>query len=162
LELSQFSRLWLPIAFGIITTLHIVLGELAPKSLALQRSEGTALWVVRPLGLFRFLLQPAIVALNGLGNLLLRLCGLRPGTAEESLHSPEELRLLIAASQEAGLLQAAQQEVFERVLNIGNRRISDIMTVLSMSFPSRETITYQSLYLILRPVFLFVLVRGRP
>jgi CBS domain containing-hemolysin-like protein len=116
------------IAFGIITTLHIVLGELAPKSLALQRSEGTALWVVRPLGLFRFLLQPAIVALNGLGNLLLRLCGLRPGTAEESLHSPEELRLLIAASQEAGLLQPAQQEVFERVLNIGNRRISDIMT----------------------------------
>jgi CBS domain containing-hemolysin-like protein len=116
------------IAFSIITTLHIVLGELAPKSLALQRSEGTALWVVRPLGLFRFLLQPAIVALNGLGNLLLRLCGLRPGTAQETLHSPEELKLLIAASQEAGLLQRAQQEVFERVLNIGNRRISEIMT----------------------------------
>jgi magnesium and cobalt exporter, CNNM family len=63
-----------------------------------------------------------------LGNLLLRLCGLRAGSAEESLHSPEELKFLIAASQEAGLLQRAQQEVFERVLNIGNRRISDIMT----------------------------------
>ena len=116
------------VAFIIITALHIVLGELAPKSLALQRSEATALRVVRPLGVFLFLLRPVIVALNGLGNLVLRLCGLRPGTVEESLHSPEELKLLIAASQEGGLLQEAQQEVVERVLNIGDRRISDIMT----------------------------------
>ncbi|MER9953063.1 hemolysin family protein [Mesorhizobium sp. M0047] len=116
------------IAFIIITTLHIVLGELAPKSLALQRSEGTALWVVRPLGLFLFLLRPAIIGLNGLGNLVLRLCGLRPGAGEGSLHSPEELKLLVAASQEAGLLHQAQQEVVERVFSIGDRRIADIMT----------------------------------
>lgn len=116
------------ISFVIITTLHIVLGELAPKSLALQRSEGTALWVVRPLGLFLFVLRPAIVTLNGLGNLVLRLVGLRPGTGEDSLHSPEELKLLVAASQEAGLLQHAQQEVVERVLTIGTRPIGDIMT----------------------------------
>lgn len=116
------------IAFTIITALHIVLGELAPKSLALQRSEGTALRIVRPLGLFRVLLWPAIVALNGLGNLLLRLCGLRPGTGEESLHSPEELKLLVLASQEGGLLHEAQQELVERVLNIGDRHISDVMT----------------------------------
>jgi putative hemolysin len=93
------------IAFVIITALHIVLGELAPKSLALQRTEGTALWVVRPLGLFLFLFRPAIVTLNGLGNLVLRLCGLRPGRGDESLHSPEELKLLISASQQGGLLQ---------------------------------------------------------
>jgi putative hemolysin len=116
------------IAFIIITALHIVLGELAPKSLALQRSEGTALWVVRPLGLFLFLLRPAIVTLNGLGNLVLRLCGLRPGTGEGSLHSPEELKLLVSASQEGGLLQHTQREVVERVFNIGDRRISEIMT----------------------------------
>lgn len=116
------------ISFIIITALHIVLGELAPKSLALQRSEGTALWVVRPLGFFLFLLRPAIISLNGLGNLVLRLCGLRPGTGEESLHSPEELKLLVQASQEAGILQPAQQEVVERVLSIGDRRIADIMT----------------------------------
>jgi CBS domain containing-hemolysin-like protein len=116
------------ISFVIITALHIVLGELAPKSLALQRSEGTALWVVRPLGFFLFILKPAITALNGLGNLVLRLCGLKPGTGEESLHSPEELKLLIQASHEAGILQQAQQEVVERVLSIGDRRIADIMT----------------------------------
>jgi putative hemolysin len=116
------------IAFIIITALHIVLGELAPKSLALQRSEGTALWVVRPLGLFLLLLKPAIVSLNGLGNLVLRLCGLRAGTGEESLHSPEELKLLISASQEGGLLHQEQREMVERIFNIGDRRISDIMT----------------------------------
>lgn len=116
------------IAFIVITALHIVLGELAPKSLALQRSESTALWVVRPLGVFLFLLKPAIVVLNGLGNLVLRLVGLRPGTGEESLHSPEELKLLITASYEAGLIQEAQQEVVERVFSIADRPISDIMT----------------------------------
>jgi putative hemolysin len=116
------------IAFSIITALHIVLGELAPKSLALQRSEGTALWVVRPLNLFLFVFRPAIVLLNGLGNLVLRACGLRPGASEDMLHSAEELKLLVSASQEAGLLMRTQQEVVERVFNIGDRRIGDIMT----------------------------------
>lgn len=127
-EQTSSHAISIAIAFIIITALHIVLGELAPKSLALQRSEGTALWVVRPLGLFLFLLRPAIVVLNGLGNLLLRLVGLHPGSGEESLHSPQELKLLVAASQQAGLLQPAQQEVVERVFNIGDRRISDFMT----------------------------------
>jgi len=116
------------ISFIIITALHIVLGELAPKSLALQRSEGTALWVVRPLGLFLFMLKPAILALNGLGNLVLRSFGLRPGEDEGSLHSADELRLLVAESQEAGLLHQTQQDVVERVFTIGDRRIAEIMT----------------------------------
>jgi CBS domain containing-hemolysin-like protein len=116
------------IAFVLITVLHIVLGELAPKSLALQRSEGTALWVVRPLEVLLFVLRPAIFILNGLGNLVLRAFGLRPGGGEEALHSPQELKLLIAASQEGGLLQEAQEEVVGRVLDIGDRNVGDIMT----------------------------------
>ncbi|PNG26190.1 hemolysin family protein [Methylocella silvestris] len=116
------------ISFLIITALHIVLGELAPKSLALQRSEATALAVVRPLGFFLMLLRPAISALNGLGNLVLKGFGLSPGAGEGSMHSAEELKLLIQASQEAGILQETQEEVVVRVLNIGERRIGDIMT----------------------------------
>ena len=116
------------LSFIIITALHIVLGELAPKSLALQRSEGTALWVVRPLGLFRWLFGPAITVLNGLGNLVVRLFGLRPGTAEGSLHSASELKLIVAESQDAGLLQQAQEEIVVRTLDIGNRAIGEIMT----------------------------------
>ncbi len=116
------------ISFVLITSLHIVLGELAPKSLALQCSEKTALVVVRPLGAFLFVFRPAIMFLNGLGNLVLKLVGLHPGAGEESMHSPEELKLLIRESQAAGILQQAQQEVVVRVLNIGERPIGDIMT----------------------------------
>src|SRR5699024_5638324 len=115
-------------AFAVITTLHIVLGELAPKSLALQRSEGTALWVVRPLSAFRVFLLPAIAVLNGLGNLVVRMFGLRPGGEQNMQHSPEELKLIVAASHEAGFLHETQQELAERVLTIGSRRIGDIMT----------------------------------
>jgi CBS domain containing-hemolysin-like protein len=116
------------IAFVIITSLHIVLGELAPKSLALQRSEGTSLAVVRPLALFLLVFKPAIIALNGMGNLVLRAVGLHAGTGETSFHSPQELKLLVAESQEAGLLNQVQQQLVERVFNIGERPISDIMT----------------------------------
>lgn len=116
------------IAFIIITTLHIVLGELAPKSLALQRSEVTSLAVVRPLGAFLFLFKPAIHVLNGLGNLILRAFGLRPGAGEGSFHSAHELKMLVAESHGAGLLQEAQQQLLERVLNIADKSISGIMT----------------------------------
>ena len=128
LAVAGSHALAVAIAFIIITALHIVLGELAPKSLALQHSEGTALWVIRPIGLFLFFFRPAIIALNGLGNLVLRLFGLRPGTGEESVHSPEELRLLVAESQEAGLLHRSQEEVVQRVFAIGDRDIADILT----------------------------------
>ena len=83
---------------------------------------------MRPLGWFLIILRPAILALNGLGNGLLRLIGLQPGTGEQSLHSPEELRILVSASQDAGLLHEVQEEVVLRVLTIGKRPISHIMT----------------------------------
>ena len=116
------------ISFLVITALHIVLGELAPKSLALQRTESTALWTVRPLGLFLLIFRPAIFVLNGLGNLVLRLFGLQPGSGEESLHSASELKVLVAERQDAGLLHDAQEEVLVRALDIGNRRLTDILT----------------------------------
>ncbi|TXN42505.1 HlyC/CorC family transporter [Methylobacterium sp. WL7] len=116
------------VAFSIITSLHIVLGELAPKSLALQRSERTALAVVRPLGLFLLVFRPAIVLLNGLGNGVLRLFDLQAGHGEGSLHSTAELNLLIQASQEAGLIREVQQEAVERIFAIGERKVRDIMT----------------------------------
>lgn len=115
-------------AFVIITTLHIVLGELAPKSLALQRSERTALVIVRPLTLFLTVFGPAIHLLNGLGNGVLRLLGLRPGEGEGHLPSPAELSLLVTASHEAGLLHEAQEDAVARILAIGERRIREIMT----------------------------------
>ncbi len=116
------------VAFCIITVFHIVLGELAPKSFALQRPESTALWIVRPLSLFLAFFRPVIFLLNGLGNAVIRSCGLEPGNAEGRLHSTEELKLLVAASKNAGLVQQAQQEVVERAFGMGERRVRTIMT----------------------------------
>ncbi|GJE29468.1 hypothetical protein LKMONMHP_4349 [Methylobacterium organophilum] len=116
------------VAFVVITALHIVLGELAPKSLALQRSERTALVIVRPLSLFLLVFRPAILFLNGLGNGVLRLMGLQPGSGEENLPSPAELSLLVTASHEAGLLHEAQEDAVARILAIGERRIREIVT----------------------------------
>ncbi len=116
------------ISFVLITALHIVLGELAPKSLALQRSERTALAVIRPLTLFLLVFRPAILFLNGLGNGILRLCGLEPGHGEGGQHSTAELNLLVEASREAGLIREAQQEAVERIFALGERRVREIMT----------------------------------
>ncbi|MBE7202422.1 MAG: HlyC/CorC family transporter [Parafilimonas terrae] len=128
LETAAAHSIAVVIAFVVMTALHIVLGELAPKSLALQRSERTALAVVRPLGLFLFVFRPAILLLNGLGNGVLRLLGLQPGHGEGALHSTAELKLLVQASQEAGLIREAQQEAVERIFAIGEGRARDIMT----------------------------------
>ena len=115
-------------AFAIITVFHIVLGELVPKSLALQRPEPTALWIVRPLGLFLTLFRPGIVLLNGLGGAIMRMLGLEHSGEENRLHSTEELKLLVAASRSAGLVDQAQQDVVERAFAMGNRRVRAIMT----------------------------------
>lgn len=116
------------IAFTIITALHIVLGELAPKSLALQRPEETALLVIQLLELYLRLFRPAVYALNSLGNWVLRSLGLETGNSEELIHSPAELQLLVAATREAGLLEEAQEEVVERVFRLGEQRVSALMT----------------------------------
>ena len=115
-------------AFAVITVFHIVLGELVPKSLALQRPEPTALWIVRPLGLFLTLFRPGILLLNGLGGGIMRLLGLERSGEENRLHSTEELKLLVAASRSAGLVDQAQQDVVERAFAMGNRRVRAIMT----------------------------------
>ncbi len=128
LAVTSAHALSVAAAFVTITVLLVVLGELVPKNLALQRSESMALWMVRPLTFFLFLFRPAIVVLNGLGRLVLKAAGLRPGAAAVSLHSAEELKLLVQASQEGGILHQAQHEVVVRALNIGERPIADIMT----------------------------------
>ena len=83
------------IAFSIITFLHIILGELVPKSLAIQRAQSTTLWIAYPLRWFYLLFRPIISLLNGLANAILRLVGIQPVSESELMHSEEELRLLL-------------------------------------------------------------------
>jgi CBS domain containing-hemolysin-like protein len=102
------------IAFSIITALHIVFGELAPKSLALQRSEETSLWVATPIRTFELVFRPVIFLLNGVGNAVVRLFGIQPASGHELVQSAEELKLAIDASREAGLVEAAAHDLVDR------------------------------------------------
>ena len=116
------------VAFTIITTLHIVLGELAPKGIALQRPEGTALWVARPLHIFYMLLRWPIVGLNAIGNGVLRLIGLEAATGHDMAHSAEELRLLVNASEQAGLVEESEARIAARAFAFGDLDAAALMT----------------------------------
>jgi CBS domain containing-hemolysin-like protein len=102
------------IAFSTITTLHIVFGELAPKSLALQRSEATSLWVAAPIRVFEVVFRPIIFALNAIGNSVVRLFGIQPAAGHTLVQSAEELKLAIDASREAGLVEEAAHDLVDR------------------------------------------------
>ncbi len=115
------------LAFAFITALHIVLGELAPKSLALQRAEATALLVARPLAIFLFVFRLPIRALNALGNWTVRLIGLRPAAGVELVHTAEELRMLVAGSSEAGVLDETEAEIVTRVLGFHELAVREVM-----------------------------------
>ena len=115
------------VAFAIITFLHIVLGELAPKSLALVRPERVSMWVVRPLVLFSRLMSPFIWVLNGAAGALLRLFGVRPATEASHVHTPEELRLLVLQSRAHGTLDEADSAMLAGVFDFHEKRARDVM-----------------------------------
>jgi CBS domain containing-hemolysin-like protein len=116
------------LAFVIITGLHIVFGELAPKSLALQKSEATALVVARPLEIFETLFKPFIFVLNGAGNFVVGLFGLRAASGHELVHSVEELEILIESSREAGAIQQDDAELLGRAFDFADKKAYQVMT----------------------------------
>jgi CBS domain containing-hemolysin-like protein len=117
-----------PLAFAAITALHIVIGELAPKGVALQRPEGTALAVARPLRLFQLAFAWPIRGLNGVGNAVLRLAGLAPATGHDLVHSVEELQLLVHASQRAGVVEASEARIAARAFEFADITAGELMT----------------------------------
>lgn len=102
------------IAFSIVTALHIVIGELAPKSLALQRPEQTSLAVSKPIHAFFVVFRPVIFSLNWIGNEVVKLVGIEPASGHELVQTTEELMLSIDASQEAGLVNQTAHDIVDR------------------------------------------------
>lgn len=116
------------IAFSIITFLHIVLGELAPKNLAIQRAEGVTLWTARPLHWFYVAFKPFIWSLNAVANLLLRLVGVSPASDTERTHSEEELRLLFMDPETRSHVKKERADLIVRVFNLKNLHARNVMT----------------------------------
>ena len=117
------------LAFGAITTLHIVLGELAPKSIAISKSLPTTLWVSPPLRFFYLIFKPAIWLLNGLANCLLkRLFRLDPVVGSELAHSEEELRLILDESAKAARISPVSRQIATNAFEIPRRLVREVMT----------------------------------
>ena len=101
----------LPIAFVTITFLHIVFGELAPKTLAIQHSQQTTLAIAFPLWLFYIIFSPAIIALNWVSNRLLHSFGIASADGSAHYHSGEELRFLLEQGKEGGTIEQEEHEL---------------------------------------------------
>jgi CBS domain containing-hemolysin-like protein len=115
------------IAFAIITFLHIVLGELAPKSLAIQKAEETSLWVAAPLMFFYKLLFPAIWFLNGTANALLKRLGLQIISEHEAAHTEEEIRILVNQSHQSGHIDQTELALMEQVFDFSETLARETM-----------------------------------
>jgi CBS domain containing-hemolysin-like protein len=107
--------------------LHIVIGELAPKSLALQRPEQTSLVVARPIHFFLVVFRPAINLLNTIGNSVVRLVGIQPAAGHERVQSAEELQFAIEASREAGLVDETAHDLVNRAFDFPDLAARQVM-----------------------------------
>jgi CBS domain containing-hemolysin-like protein len=129
------------LAFLLITYMHVVFGELIPKTLAIQTADRTALWLSGPLNVFARLSRPLLMTISGTANFILRRLGYEAASGEEMVHSVDELKLLIEDSEEAGVLDADQAEFVQNVFRLSNKRVRDCMVpsnkmaVLELSTP---------------------------
>lgn len=138
------------IAFLVITFLHIVLGELMPKSIALARPESVSRVVVRPLMLFSRVMSPFIGFLNGTANRLLRLLGVEPASEGAHVHSPEELRLLVMQARAHGTLDESDSAMLAGVFDFHNKKAFDIMRPRTEMVAIAEDVDRAELVQILR------------
>ncbi len=134
------------LAFAIITVLHIVFGELAPKSLAIQRPIGTTMSIALPLHFFYIVFRPFIWLLNGFANFILKLLGISTIGGHEAHHSSEELQYLLDQGKESGALETNEHELIKNVFDFNDRVVKNIMVPrtkisgIELSTPHKEVL----------------------
>lgn len=115
------------IGFGFVTFLHVILGELVPKSLALQKPEATSLAIARPMAWIVYGLRPMIWSLNGLGAIVLRFLGLESGGKEVSVHSARELESLVRQSHAAGEIDDLERRMIQKTFHFSETTVGNLM-----------------------------------
>ena len=144
---SIAQSLSFPIAFVIITVLHIVFGELAPKSLAIQFPTKTTFAVSWPLRVFYLIFKPVIWTMNGFANVLLRAAGITPVHGGD-IHTEEELKLIITEGQEGGAIEETERELIQNVFDFDDRRVMNVYTLkknvasLNINTPIKEVVDF--------------------
>ena len=115
------------VAFSFITALHIVLGELAPKSLAIQKAEGVVLWVAIPMIMFYKLMYPAVWFLNHVANWILRLVGIQVSNEGEAAHTEEEIRILMEESHKQVYIDQTELTFVDNIFDFAERNVREVM-----------------------------------
>ncbi len=136
IPLQQLTILAEPVAHSIatvlavaaLTYLHVVLGEMVAKSLALQFPEATALRLILPMTLMQRIFSPVISLLNGLGNATTRLLGVHPAERFSRLFSPDELEIIVEESYAGGLIEPSQQLFIANIFDLKERSVGQVMT----------------------------------
>ena len=117
------------VAVALISFLHVVFGEQAPKAVAISYPESVSRWVATPLMLFSWITRPATGLLNSSANRLIRLMGIKDAAGElERVHSPEEIRMLVEQSEEGGELQQQDARLLEGVFEFSEKTAQEVMT----------------------------------
>lgn len=115
------------LAFGIVTYLSVVFGELVPKALTLHRAESLATFVARPIELVSVVFRPLVWVLQGSAATVLRPFGVRDVTAGDSIRSADELRAVVDEAEGSGIIPRAQEELLHRVFDFADREVRDVM-----------------------------------
>ena len=115
------------IAFSLITYMHVILGELVPKTLALQRAEQIALAVAAPMEAFLTLTRPILFFMRRSGGMVLRLFGAQPTRRGGAVHSPDELKLIVTASRQFGQIPEFQEEMIHSAIELDSITVREVM-----------------------------------
>ncbi len=126
LDAETTHKIALPIAFILITTLHIVLGELAPKSIAIRKAEQTTYVISIPLKVFFYIFKPFIWLMNSISNFLLKMIGIQP-IGEHDIHSSDELRILVEQSKDGGAIEEADYKIIKNAFEFNDLTAKQIM-----------------------------------
>ena len=125
-RLATAHSISVAIAFTIITLMHVVIGELTPKSIAIEYTEKTALFVAKPMKIAANIFKPFIFILNGFGNAILRMINIKPGT-HHLAHSTEELNMLIDASYNDGVINETEKDMLQNVFKFSDLTAKQVM-----------------------------------
>ena len=134
------------VALLIVTYLHVVIGELVPKGIALGHPERTALAVSAPVRAFFTIFAPLVWLLQESSSFLLRALGLQPPGAEHEAHSEAELRMLLSSSAEQGEIEHEEQEMLYKVFDFADKEVADVMVprpevvAISIALPAEEAL----------------------
>lgn len=134
------------IAFTVVTFLHVVVGELAPKTIAIQRAEAITLATAKPLVFFYVIMYPVIKGMNGSARAIIRLFGFKPAKESEMVHSEDELRMILSDSLKGGEINQAEYKFVNKIFEFDDRLAKEIMVPRTEMMTIEKDVTLREMF----------------